>query len=298
MSEKEKVLLPEQEQEIKTEEVKAEEAKTEETKTRLQTLIEERNASRSKINRCVQLINEAEDLEEAKSYLKDIDDEIPKHNEKCGEIYLEKLISSGKSSLEMIKDAILEPTYKVVRVNQDRETGNYQVNESSQFMNLEIVNAKAKGGVGKDKNWVYYSHKLNYLMGVRTSTEILSTEEKRKEIAASWEMKDAVRSVLFPNKIDPLKDIDNKKDLISNKNITAALQYVITAMIGEEYKTSVTSFHARYVCNAYATHDKKKIGGGLKLSNDKQFTRLLMDVCNRILTGTEFEIEGGNIKNK
>lgn len=283
---------------MSTQEKKILSPEAEAAKSRIDVLIEERNTSRSIIESSVFAINESEDLDETKAYLKKIDEELSKHNEKCGEIYLEKLISSGKSALDIMKDAITEPTYKVIRVNQDRETGSYQVSEVNQFMNAEVVNARAKGGIGKDKNWVFYAHKLNYLMCVRTSTEVLSDDNKRKEIADSYEMKDAVRGVLFPNGIDPLKDIDHKKDIISNKNITAALQYVVCAMIGEEFKTSVTSFHARYLCHAYTSHDKKKIGGGLRIANDKQFTRLLMDVCYRIMKKEEFEIEGGNIKKK
>ena len=265
-------------------------------KSRLDVLSEEKAEALAKIREGIEVLNETEDLNESKKALNSVDEQIKVYNKKSGEIYLENMASSGKDALEIMKEHIGNPVYETLALKLDRETGTYSTESRNRFMPTENVHAKAKGGIGADKNWIFYAHKLNYLMACRLTNEVISDDKKRKEIAASYEMKDAVRAVLFPEGIDPLKDIDRKKDLISNKNLTAALKYVITAMIGKEFGDKVISFHSRYICNAYAEHDKKKIGGGLKIADDKKFVRLLIDTCYKIINGEEFEISGKAIK--
>lgn len=265
-------------------------------KTRLDVLSAEKAEALAKINDYIDVLNETEDLRESKSALASADEQVKLYNKKSGEIYLEMFAGSGKAPLDIMKEHIDDPVYETLSIKLDKEVGTYSTESRNRFMPTENVHSKCKGGIGHDKNWLYYAHKLNYLMACRLTEEVITDEKKRKEIADSYEMKDAVRAVLFPQEIDPLKDIDRKKDLISNKNLTAALKYVITAMIGEEFGNKVISYHSRYICNAYAEHDKKKIGGGLKIADNKKFVRLLIDVCYKIMKGEEFEISGKSIK--
>lgn len=265
-------------------------------KTRLEVLSEEKAIALAKINEGIEILNETENLSESKAALASVDEQIKVYNKKSGEIYLESKVTSGKSGLDIMKDVIADPCYETLAMKIDKEIGVYKTESRNKFMPTENVHSKAKGGIGVDKNWIFYAHKLNYLMAVRLTEEVIRDEKKRLEIANSYEMKDAVRAVLFPEGIDPLKDIDRKKDIISNKNLTAAIKYVINAMVGEEFGNKVISFHTRYICQAYAEHDKKKIGGGLKLADDRKFVRLLIDVCYKIMNDEEFEISGKAIK--
>lgn len=301
MGNKEEKVLTGNQEEVKTsksEETKESRENKPETLTRLQTLERDREESRKKIYDAVEIINSSEDLDETKAYLAIINEEVPKHNTKCAEIYLEKKACSGKSALDIMHDIVINQTYETLSVGQNKELGTQEIKAVTQFMSAENVHAKVKGGIGADKNWVFYAHKLNYLVAVRLAKACMEDEKEREKIATSYEMKDAVRAVLFPDKIDPLKDIDHKKEIISNKNVLAALKYVIAAMLGEEYKPMVTSYHANYILNAYAEHDKKNLGGGLKIRKDKQFTRLLMDVCYLIKEHKTCKISGGNLKSK
>ena len=263
--------------------------------TKVEVLTNEVGDARAKLSELTEALNESESLTESKALLNEIDTLLKTHNEKSKELYIEDALTKG-NSFEIMRHVCLSPTYKICAVPLDKESGTYSVKESAQFINAEVVHKRAKGGIGVDKNWIFYAHKLNYLICVRVAHEVMGDEEKKKQIAASYEMKDAVRSVLFPDNVDPLKDIDEKKDLISNKNITVALRYVVSAMIGKDFGDKMISRHSRYLANAYATHDRKEIGGGLKLVNDKQFTRLLMDICYRLLTNTDYEIKVPNIK--
>lgn len=265
--------------------------------TRLDTLKKEADELRALITENVQLANETEDSNELRKALASADENVKKWNEKSKEIYIEDAITAG-NSIQIMEKVVLNPNYKRLNVRQDKESGTYQVNESNAFCDLSELNKKAKGGIGHDKNWVHKAAKLNYIVAYRKTEEIHRTKESAIEALKSWEMKDAARAVLFPAEIDPLKDAENKpkENIISRKNLLAALKLVITDMIGEEYAKKLISCHVSYIENAYCSHDKKTVGGGIKLSNDKQFVRLLADVCYRIMTNTDFNITGGNIK--
>lgn len=273
--------------------------KVEAQPTRLDILKKERDDIRLEITENIELVNETEDLSVSNKALKVIDEKIKAFNAKSKEIYIEDAVTSG-SSIQIMNKVILEPRYTTLKLDKDKEIGTYSVGEAQKFIDIAEVHGAAKGGIGVSKDWVYKALKLNYVMAVRTSEEIKKDPDAAKKVMESYEMKDAVRAVLFPAGIDPLKDADHKpkENIISNKNVVAALKIVIEAMIGKEFADKIISYQASYLTKSYTTHDKKALGGGIKTANDKQFVRILADICYNVMKNEEFAVSIPNCKSK
>lgn len=125
---------------------------------------------------------------------------------------------------------------------------------------------------GADPRWFHYAEKLNYLMTVRAAERLGHP---------------AFVALLRAYRNDyRMSDIANKfaegKNPTSNTQLNHALESLLHAMLGEEYKITSRDFNA--LCELYVK-DNKKEALGVSLPNHNAFRGILKKICYRILTG-------------
>lgn len=261
--------------------------------TKLETLQAEQKKIIVEIDDILDKINKSEDVAERVSLTKDLDAKIKSNNDYARDIYVEDAITSGNSETIMMK-CLRNPTYDTLRTSEDDDTGSIETVKAAKFIDFTYLHKKAKGGIGKDATWVHVARKFNFLMAIRTFVGISGNKEALEEMIGNYSanMKDVVKGITFEASEDPSNDPGTKPDkfIVSNKTVLNAMKKTITAMIGEEYAKKLISYHVRYLIMAYTQHDRKVVGGGLKTLNDKQFIRVLTDVCLNVMTDGEFKL--------
>lgn len=173
-------------------------------------------------------------------------------------------------------------SYKVV---VDKESGELSLAEVSIVLDPEELDKKcgANGGAF-DKNWIYRAEEINKRFVLRKCEE-LGIDPTR--VDDSFAMRRMVKT----------KDLG--KNPTSNNAITKALQEVIVAMIGEEYKA--TSHELRLLENKYVTKltvDKKAGKISVHCSKHKELRRLLFMICGKLVNGWEYDVTYELVKTK
>lgn len=181
--------------------------------------------------------------------------------------------------------AVRELTFQTIRV-VDRKVGDEkipvrEVVDADKYIDLLKLH-KAGGGIGKDKNWPFAVEKLNFLLTAQKCIELGTRESEHKTVSQVLvEMSDSYAMS------DIAKAIDMGKTPTSKTGILKALQAVVTAMIGEEYKA--TSRDVAYLLSVYSRSSRKALT--VTCANHKYLRQYLANVCNRIVKGEYYVVD-------
>ena len=77
------------------------------------------------------------------------------------------------------------------------------------------------------------------------------------------------------------------KNPTSKTNMLRTLQMVVTAMLGEGYKA--TSHDVNFLLSVYSRKNRKALV--VSCANHRNFRAYIAEVCHRIVTGKEYELE-------
>lgn len=141
------------------------------------------------------------------------------------------------------------------------------------------------GGIGHDKKWLYIAEKFNALMTVAVAQGIgmkgpTGKPITPKEICDSYAMSAIAR------------EIDLGKAPTSDTAMLKQLQFVIAAMIGEDYK--VTTHDLKYLKNVYARKSRKALS--ITTANHKYLRGYLAEICHKLVTGKHYDGDWKKIK--
>jgi len=154
----------------------------------------------------------------------------------------------------------------------------------------KYVRDRGGKGIGHDTNWKYMAERLNLLFAMDCAVEIGKGEEFIKEMSECYAVKEASREIDF--------GVKNPKagTPISNTGLLKAVKAVVTAMVGEEYGAKVLTHDVRFLKMVSAKKSKKALA--LQCANHRYMREYLMEVCNRVITGSVYDVEYKRVKGK
>lgn len=128
------------------------------------------------------------------------------------------------------------------------------------------------GGIGHDKEWMHVAQKMNFLLTCQKARDLGLDPQKVND---SYAMSEIARQ------------FEMGKNPTSKTNLLRTLQMVITAMLGEGYKA--TSHDVNFLLSVYSKKNRKALV--VSCANHRNFRGYIAEVCHRIVTGKEYELE-------
>ena len=145
------------------------------------------------------------------------------------------------------------------------------------------------GGIGKDANWIYKVDRLALLLSLNHAVEVGKGKAFIEEMSDCYAIKEAAKNIDF-------KAANPKAGTpISNTNLQKAMQEVVTAMLGEEVGKKVVTHDVRFAVKSTARVSGPK---SIKVVTPAQMHKIMLGICNRIVTGSEYDVEYKAIKRK
>lgn len=155
---------------------------------------------------------------------------------------------------------------------------NREVNDNLKFVDLLQLHqyAKEKGGradgIGKDPKWNYMVEQFNCLLTARAAREI---GVDPKNINDSYAMSAIA------------KEINLGKTPTSNTKLLEALNTIIGAMIGEEFKA--VSHDVAFLVGGYTKKSRKALT--LTAANHKTLRQTMAEICHKIMLSKAYALE-------
>lgn len=128
------------------------------------------------------------------------------------------------------------------------------------------------GGIGHDKEWMHVAQKMNFLLTCQKARDLGLDPQKVND---SYAMSEIARQ------------FEMGKNPTSKTNMLRTLQMVVTAMLGEGYKA--TSHDVNFLLSVYSKKNRKALV--VSCANHRNFRGYIAEVCHRIVTGKEYELE-------
>lgn len=233
----------------------------------------------------------------AESLVKDYNDAIQggkydiavKLNEKIDEtvneytsIAREECFNALKATEDPMMEAVKTLVYPTIRA-KDTKQGDEKIpvrvleDVEKPIDLLKLHKFVGGDGIGKDENWSHLIEKLNYLLTCRKAAEL---GVKPTKIIDNYAMSDIA------------KKIDMGETPYSKTALLKALQTVVTAMIGAEYK--VSSHDVGYLTSVYSR--KNRVALTVSCANHKYMRQYMAEICHRIVLGKSYDLEYKKIK--
>ena len=154
----------------------------------------------------------------------------------------------------------------------------------------KYVRDRGGKGIGHDPNWKFMVERLNLLFAMDCAVEIGKGQEFINEMSECYAVKEASRDIDF--------GVKNPKagTPISNTGLLKAVKAVVTAMVGEEFGEKTLTHDVRFLKLVCAKKSKKALA--IQCANHKYMRGYLMEVCNRIITGSVYDVEYKRVKGK
>lgn len=237
------------------------------------------------------------------SEVKEISEDVKKYNEafqnaKFDESHkiAEKIENSVKEFAEKMRkechnalletadpmlEAVKQLRFETVRTKLIKEEGS-----TIPTMVLEVVerdigllklHKAAADGIGQNKSWYYMIEKLNCLLTAKTAQDLGINPT-------------SVNDSFAMSKI--AKSIDIGETPTSNTKLLAALQTIITAMVGEQYK--VKSHDVEFLKKVYTKKSRKALT--VTCANNKALTNYIAEICHRIVLEKSYSVEYKEVK--
>ena len=128
------------------------------------------------------------------------------------------------------------------------------------------------GGIGHDKEWMHIAQKMNFLLTCQKARDLGLDPQKVND---SYAMSEIARQ------------FEMGKNPTSKTNMLRTLQMVVTAMLGDGYKA--TSHDVNFLLSVYSRKNRKALV--VSCANHRNFRGYIAEVCHRIVTGKEYELE-------
>lgn len=128
------------------------------------------------------------------------------------------------------------------------------------------------GGIGHDKEWMHVAQKMNFLLTCQKARDLGLDPQKVND---SYAMSEIARQ------------FEMGKNPTSKTNMLRTLQMVVTAMLGDGYKA--TSHDVNFLLSVYSRKNRKALV--VSCANHRNFRGYIAEVCHRIVTGKEYELE-------
>ena len=128
------------------------------------------------------------------------------------------------------------------------------------------------GGIGHDKEWMHVAQKMNFLLTCQKARDLGLDPQKVND---SYAMSEIARQ------------FEMGKNPTSKTNMLRTLQMVVTAMLGDGYKA--TSHDVNFLLSVYSRKNRKALV--VSCANHRNFRAYIAEVCHRIVTGKEYELE-------
>ena len=128
------------------------------------------------------------------------------------------------------------------------------------------------GGIGHDKEWMHVAQKMNFLLTCQKARDLGLDPQKVND---SYAMSEIARQ------------FEMGKNPTSKTNMLRTLQMVVTAMLGDGYKA--TSHDVNFLLSVYSRKNRKALV--VSCANHRSFRGYIAEVCHRIVTGKEYELE-------
>ena len=128
------------------------------------------------------------------------------------------------------------------------------------------------GGIGADPNWMHVAQKMNFLLTAQKAKDLGLDPAKVND---SYAMSEIARQ------------FEMGKNPTSKTNLLKTLQMVVTAMVGDGYKA--TSHDVNFLLSVYSRKNRKALV--VSCANHRNFRAYIAEVCHRIVTGKEYELE-------
>lgn len=197
-----------------------------------------------------------------------------------------------KDTDDPMLEAIKVFNYDVIRAVEkkvgegDVKTSVLEITDGVRQIDLRALHKFIDGGIGKNKSWIYMIQQFNKLMTARVINDLSGTAKEKsaklKKLNDSYAMDKIAR------------DIDLGKDVVSNTAMLNALQSIITAMIGDEYKA--LTHDVKFLLYTYCRKDRAALK--VNCANHKYLTSYVMSIANRIVTGGVYEEGYKAVKSK
>ena len=215
----------------------------------------------------------AGDLAQIRSLEDKIDTAVSDYAEASQKEIFDHCLSAPDPMIEAVK--VL--TFETIRVKDDREKGAKIVLKKLETnvkkpIDLLKLHKTATDGIGADREWNYFAEKMNFLLTAKACVDLGINP---KAVNDSYAMAEIAAK------------IDMGKTPTSNSQLLKALQIVVSAMIGDEYKA--TSHDVAFLNYTYAK--KSRAALTISCSNHRNFRNLMAEVCHRIVTGSAYSVE-------
>lgn len=193
-----------------------------------------------------------------------------------------------KDAEDPMRHAVLLLTFRTIRKKDDKATDDGFPVRSIDEKDIPIDLAKLHkfcGGIGADKNWIHYAYKMNFSMTIERAKALKIKGDRIMKINDSFTMSEFAKQMSIGG-----------ANPCSNTQLLKTLRGAISAMIGPEYANKIKSPDVRYIQEVYAKMGKKALT--VYCSSNKEFIRILANLCNKAVVGALFDIESKEVKDK
>ena len=192
-----------------------------------------------------------------------------------------------------IKDTMEGEEVKVLRRVLVGDPDNDESAMKTKQIDLEKLHKLARerngNGIGKDTNWIYMAERLNLLFALDCAISLGKGQEFIREMSDCYAIREASRGIDFGVK-DP-----KAGSPVSNTGLLKAVRAVVAAMIGEEDGKAM-SHDVKFLKQVCAKKSRKALT--IQCVNHRYMRGYLMEVCNRILTNGEYDVEYKKVEAK
>lgn len=129
-------------------------------------------------------------------------------------------------------------------------------------------------GIGLDGIWTDMAQRLNYALTLRVAIDLGNKPDtpEYKEILNKYRMTEAAKAIRL--------EIEQGKTPFSNTQLLKTLEKIFMAMVGDSYKPK--QIDVAFLREALTK--RKKDGCTIQCTNHREFYRILLEVCHRMIT--------------
>lgn len=196
--------------------------------------------------------------------------------------------SECREADDPMRHAVLLLTFRTIRKKDEKASDDgfpvRSIEEKDMPIDLSKLH-KFCGGIGADKNWIHYAQKMNFSMTLERAKALKINGDRIKKINDSFTMSELAKQMNIGG-----------ANPCSNTQLLKTLRGAISAMIGPEYANKVKSQDVRYLQEVYAKMGKKALS--VYCSSNKEFIRILANLCHKVVVDALFDIESKEVKDK
>lgn len=223
--------------------------------------------------------NGANDLVSLKAKM---DEDAKLHNRAAHDLEILKIMLATDDKKQRMIEVCKRLNYTAwnVKASEDKETGimSCELQKLAKPMNLTMSVTE----FGADPTWYGCIQKLGYYQLCNIAVEVM--DDPNVDVKYStYRMNATGRKVKFG------------KDYTDSGAMLEALKETVTAMVGSEFGDKVTFKDEKFMTHSFSRRSKKK-RLTIECIDSKEFSYVLMDIVNKIVTENKFDVESRAVK--